>query len=241
MRSPGRSRSAWRGARVNYDGTGVKSFMRSKGGFLIGCGVACAMLLAPVRAQDAQPGQPAQPGQAGAVWPKLTEAQRAEVMKFGDDFKTFIGAAKSENQFVREATKMLQAAGFKPWPAAPKKADVAPGSRWYAVNRGRTIAAFVVGTDPVTSGTRIVNTHNDSVHLELKPKPFRDSFDISMLDTTPHGGLKNYQWVNRPLALIGHVTRMDGTSVDINIGHDPADAVLMITDLAPHVDNDFRD
>jgi len=175
------------------------------------------------------------------VWPKLTDAQRADVMKFGDDFKLFIGAAKSENQFVREATKMLQAAGFKPWPAAPKKADVAPGSRWYAVNRGRTIAAFVVGTDPVTSGTRIVNTHNDSVHIELKPKPFRDSFDISMLDTTPHGGLKNYQWVNRPLALIGHVTRMDGTSVDINIGHDPADAVLMITDLAPHVDNDFRD
>jgi aspartyl aminopeptidase len=62
-----------------------------------------------------------------------------------------------------------------------------------------------------------------------------------MLDTIPHGGLKNYQWVNRPLALIGRVTRMDGTSVDINIGHDPADAVLMITDLAPHIDNDFRD
>jgi aspartyl aminopeptidase len=212
--------------------------MRSTGGFLIGCGVACTILLAPVRAQDAQP---AQPGQSGAVWPKLTAAQRAEVMKFGDDFKQFIGAAKSENQFVREATKMLEAAGFKPWPSTPKKADAAAGSRWYAVNRGRTIAAFVVGTDPVTSGTRIVNTHNDSVRLELKPKPFRDSFDISMLDTIPHGGLKNYQWVNRPLALIGRVTRMDGTSVDINIGHDPADAVLMITDLAPHIDNDFRD
>ena len=64
---------------------------------------------------------------------------------------------------------------------------------------------------------------------------------ITMLDTKTHGTLKNYQWVNRPLALIGRVTRLDGTSVDVSIGQKPGDAVLMITDLAPHVDNDFRD
>jgi len=179
--------------------------------------------------------------QAGPVWPKLSATERTDVMRFGDDFKQFIGSAKSETQFVREAARLVEAAGFRAWPAEPKKADVAPGSRWYAVNRGRSIVAFVVGVDPVTTGTRIVNTHNDSVRIELKPKPFRDSFDISMLDTTTHGGLKNYQWVNRPLALIGRVTRIDGSSVEVNIGHDPADAVLMITDLAPHVDNDFRE
>ncbi|MGC4085011.1 MAG: hypothetical protein QM736_23570 [Vicinamibacterales bacterium] len=144
-------------------------------------------------------------------------------------------------QFVREATKMVEAAGFKAWPAAPTRADAAPGSKWYAVNRGRTIVAFVIGSEPTASGVRIVNTHNDSVRLELKPKPFRESFDISMWDTRVHGGLKNYQWVNRPLAVIGRVTRADGTVVEVNIGHDPADAVLMITDLAPHVDNDFRE
>jgi aspartyl aminopeptidase len=206
--------------------------MRSNGGFLVGCGAACMMLLAPVRAQDGQP---------GPVWPKLTEAQRAEALKFGDDFKKFIGAAKSENQFVREAVKILEAAGFRQWPSTPKKADAAAGSRWYSVNRGRTIAAFVIGTEPAASGMRIVNSHNDSLHLELKPRPLRDSFDISMLDTRTHGTLKNYQWVNRPLALIGRVTRLDGTSVEVSIGQDPGDGVLMITDLAPHVDNDFRD
>jgi len=47
--------------------------------------------------------------------------------------------------------------------------------------------------------------------------------------------------VNRPLALIGRVTKRDGTSVAIEIGQDPADPVLMITDLAPHVDQDFRE
>ena len=184
----------------------------------------------PVRAQD-----------PGPVWPKLSSGQQAEVMRFGDDFKLFIGQAKSEMTFVREATKLVEAGGFKRWPAAPTKNDVRPGSRWYAVNRDRTIVAFVIGTEPLSAGARIVNTHNDSVRLETRPRPFRDSFDISLIDTSTHGGLKNYQWVNRPLAIIGRVTRADGTALAIDIGHDPADGVLMIADLAPHVDQDFRE
>src|SRR5262245_19461999 len=162
-------------------------------------------------------------------------------MRFGEDFKQFMGRAKSETAFVREARSLLEANGFKPWPATPSRADVKPGTRGYAVNRDRTIAAFVVGTEPLASGAHIVNTHNDSVRLELKPKPFRESFDIALLDTTTHGTLKNYQWVNRPLAMIGRVTRTDGTSVAIDIGHAPSDPVLLIPDLAPHVDQDFRE
>lgn len=198
---------------------------------LAACAFAFASAAAVATAQEG----------VGPVWPKLSGAQRTEVMTFGEDFKRFIGAAKSETQFVREAARLVEAAGFRRWPASPTKADVAPGSRWYAVNRGRSIVAFVVGTEPAVSGLRIVNTHNDAVRIELKPKPFRESFDIAMLDTTTHGGLKNYQWVNRPLALIGRVTKMDGTEVDVNIGHAADDPVLMITDLAPHVDNDFRE
>jgi aspartyl aminopeptidase len=186
----------------------------------------------PVLTQNAEP---------GPVWPKLSQPERIEVMRFGDDFKQFIGRAKSEMTFVREAVKLVEANGFKPWPKTPVKTDIRPGSRWYAVNRERTIVAFVIGVEPLSAGARIVNTHNDSVRLELKPRPFRDSFDISLLDTTTHGDLKNYQWVNRPLALIGRVTKTDGTTVTIDIGHDPADGVLLIADLAPHVDKDFRE
>jgi aspartyl aminopeptidase len=189
-----------------------------------------AFLALPLHAQDAQP---------APVWPRLTQVQRDEVQRFGEDFKQFIGRAKSAVTFVQEATRLVEANGFKRWPASPSKADVRPGSRWYAVNRDQTIVAFVVGTDPLSSGARIVNTHNDSVHLELKPRPFRDSFGIALLDTTVHGTIKNYQWVNRPLALIGRVMKTDGTRVPIDIGHVPGDPVLLIPDLAPHVDKDF--
>jgi aspartyl aminopeptidase len=193
---------------------------------------AAALVLAtvPARAQDPQP---------GPVWPGLSERERAEVMRFGDDFKQFIGRAKSAPGFVREAVRLLEANGFKPWPAKPSRSDVRAGTRWYAVNRERTIAAFVMGREPMSAGARIVNTHNDAVHLVLKPGPFRESFDVSLLDTLPHGSIKNYQWVNRPLALIGRVTKMDGTVVTVDIGHESPDQALMIPDLAPHVDRDF--
>jgi aspartyl aminopeptidase len=177
----------------------------------------------------------------GPVWPRLTAAQQADVMRFGEDFKQFIGRAKSSMTFVREVAQFVEGHGFKPWPRMPARSDVAPGTRWYAVNRGRTIVAFVVGTAPMANGARIVNTHNDSVHLTLKPRPFRDSFDIVLLDTAVHGGIKNYQWVNRPLALIGRVDKVDGTTVLVDIGHAPGDPVLIIPDLAPHVDQDFRE
>lgn len=185
--------------------------------------------------------QPPVEQRPGPVWPKLTDAQHADVMKFGEDFKQFMSKAKSEMTFVREASRIAEANGFRKWPAAPSRADVRPGSRWYATNRDRTIVMFVIGTDPVSTGVRIVNTHIDSVRLELKPMPFRDSVDIELLDTRTHGGLKNYQWVNRPLAIIGRVTKPDGTTLTIDIGNDPADPAVMITDLAPHVDKDFLD
>lgn len=193
-------------------------------------------LAAPAAAQP----QAAEP-QPGPVWPQLNATQRDDVMKFGEDFKQFMSKAKSEMTFVREASKIAEANGFRKWPGNPARADLKPGSRWYATNRGRTIVMFVVGTDPVATGARIVNTHIDSVRLELKPRPFRESVDVELLDTRTHGGLKNYQWVNRPLAIIGEVTKPDGTTMDIDIGNDPKDPALMITDVAPHVDKDFLD
>jgi aspartyl aminopeptidase len=206
---------------------------------LIGCGlVAASPHIALAQARPAS-GGPTRSTQPGPVWPELTAVERDQVMAFGEDFKRFIGGAKSALTFVRDATKIIEAAGFKPWPDAPSKADVKPGSRWYAVNRSRTIVAFVIGREPLSRGARIVNTHNDSVFIGLKPRPFRESFDIALLDTVTHGGLKNYQWVDRPLAIIGRVTKVDGTSVTIDIGHAPGDPVLIIPDLAPHLDRDL--
>src|SRR5262245_35320126 len=184
-----------------------------------------------VRAQDV--------GFANA-WPELTPRDRDAVAKYAEDFKSFLGKAKSEMGFVREATRVAESSGFRKWDAKTSAAAMKPGSRWYAINRDRTIVLFVVGTEPIENGMRIVNSHIDSPRLEFKVKPFRESQQATLIDTQVHGGLKNYQWANVPLAITGRVDKADGTTAWIEIGNDPSDPVVLISDLAPHVDRDFR-
>jgi aspartyl aminopeptidase len=174
------------------------------------------------------------------AWPELTAADQAQVQALGEDVKTFLGQAKSEMAFVRSATQFAEANGFRKWVAPATAAELRPGSRWYAINRDRTIVLFVIGSEPVENGMRIVNTHIDAPRIEFKTRPFRESQQAVLIDTQVHGSIKNYQWVNVPLAITGRVDKADGTTAWIDIGNAPGDPVLLITDLAPHVDRDFR-
>ena len=174
------------------------------------------------------------------AWPGLDAHGRDVVMKYADDFKAFLGKAKSEMAFVREASRVAEANGFRKWEFKPAPGSVKPGSRWYAVNRDRTIVLFVIGAEPIENGMRIVNTHIDSPRIEFKTKPFRDSQQATLIDTQVHGGLKNYQWANVPLAITGRIDKADGTTAWIEIGNELSDPVVLISDLAPHVDRDFR-
>ena len=173
------------------------------------------------------------------AWLELDPQGRERVMRYAEEFKIFLGKAKSEMQFVREAIRFAESNGFRKWDQKAA-AGLKPGTRWYAVNRDRTIVLFVVGSEPLEHGLRIVNTHIDSPRIEFKTKPFRESEQAVLVDTQVHGGIKNYQWANVPLAITGRVDKSDGTTVWLDIGYDAADPVLLISDLAPHVDRDFR-
>jgi len=174
------------------------------------------------------------------AWLELTAQDRDHVMKYAEDFKGFLGKAKSEMQFVKEASRFAEANGFRKWDPKAATGTMKAGTRWYAVNRDRTIVLVVVGAEPIENGMRIVNTHIDSPRIEFKTKPFRESQQATLIDTQVHGGIKNYQWANVPLAVTGRVDRADGTTAWLDIGNDPNDPVLLISDLAPHVDRDFR-
>jgi aspartyl aminopeptidase len=175
------------------------------------------------------------------VWPGLNAGERSEVMAFGEAFKDFIGRAKSEMWFVRVGVEFAESQGFTPWSPDLNASDLTPGSRWYAVNRDRTLVLFVIGSEPLEQGLRIVNTHIDSPRIEFKTRPLRERSGIVTVDAQVHGSIKNYQWANVPLAMIGRVDKTDGTTVWIEVGTRPDDPILLITDLAPHVDMDYRD
>ena len=172
------------------------------------------------------------------AWIDLSASERREVLAFAEDYKDFMSLAKTEMSFVVEAVKIARKAGFR---ALTDGSNLQPGARFYDINRDRAITLVVVGTNDFTDGFRVVGAHIDSPRLELKGRPLYESEGFALFQTYRHGGIKNYQWVNLPLALVGHVDKKDGTRIDISVGLDPDDPILIIPDLSPHVDHDYRE
>jgi aspartyl aminopeptidase len=172
------------------------------------------------------------------AWQSLSSKQRSEVLAFAEDYKSFMSRAKTELSFVTEAVQIAEKAGFV---ALAQNSKLKPGARYYDINRDRTMTLMVMGAEALTEGFRVVGAHIDSPRLELKGRPVYEKEGFALFQTYRHGGIKNYQWVNTPLALVGHVDKKDGTRVSISIGLDPKDPVLLIPDLSPHVDKEFRE
>ena len=157
------------------------------------------------------------------------------VMDFAEGYKDFITTAKTERLAVREAVKILDAKGFK---NADSVKSVKEGDKVYFINKNKNICAFVVGKKPLEDGLRILGAHIDSPRLDFKEHPLYENKGFAYADTHYYGGVKKYQWVTIPLALHGVICKKDGTKVDVNIGEDPKDPVVGISDLLIHLSAD---
>lgn len=171
-------------------------------------------------------------------WLGADQKEREKIYAFAEDYKAFIGKARTELSFVEEAVKFANSNGFKP---LRDNSPMTAGARYYDVNRDRAITFMVIGRDSLDKGFHVVGAHIDSPHLELKGRPLYDSGEFALFQTNFHGGIKNYQWTNVPLALMGRVDKKDGTTVVINVGLKPDDPIFMIADLSPHTDRGHGD
>ena len=167
------------------------------------------------------------------AWKKYED--KAPVMDFAEGYKDFISYGKTERLVVKESVKMLEEAGFV---NAENLNAVKPGDKVYFINKNKNIAAFIIGSKPLSSGLRILGAHIDSPRLDLKENPVYEKNDFALGDTHYYGGVKKYQWVTIPLALHGVVVKKDGTKVDVNIGEEESDPVVGITDLLIHLSAD---
>ena len=162
----------------------------------------------------------------------LKYKNKKDIMNFAEGYKDFLSVAKSERIAVREAEKLLKANGFK---NVEDVKSLKEGDRVYFVNKKKNVAAFIIGSEPLENGLRILGAHIDSPRLDLKENPVYESKGFALGDTHYYGGVKKYQWVTIPLALVGVVCKKDGSVIDINIGDDPKDPIVGITDLLIHL------
>lgn len=170
------------------------------------------------------------------AWLKYSGDKKNEVFEFCEGYKQYMSLSKTERESVLEAIKLAEAKGYRNLKYIIKnKETLKSGDKVYMNNMDKTLALFLIGNSPLEDGMRIIGSHVDSPRLDLKQNPLYEDSDLALMDTHYYGGIKKYQWVTIPLALHGVVVKKDGTKINIVIGEDENDPVLMISDLLVHL------
>ena len=169
----------------------------------------------------------------------MMKRKKQEVFAFSEDYKRFISVCKTERECVAETIRMAEAKGYRNLDTlVASNTPLKPGDKVYANNMGKTIALFVIGSEPLEAGMKILGAHVDSPRLDIKQNPLYEDHDLALLDTHYYGGVKKYQWVTLPLALHGVVVLKDGTKVEVVIGEKEEDPVVGVSDLLIHLSAD---
>lgn len=170
------------------------------------------------------------------LWAVYDESQLNELEKLNVNYKSYLDNGKTERECIAVAVKMAEEAGYKNLKdVITKDESLKAGDCVYAVCMDKTIALFNIGQEPLENGMNILGAHVDSPRIDVKQNPLYEAGEFAYLDTHYYGGVKKYQWVTIPLAIHGIVVKKDGTKVDIVIGEDDNDPVLVITDLLIHL------
>ena len=165
-------------------------------------------------------------------WETVDIRKKEAIFNFSKDYMNFLNRAKTEREFIVEATKMARENGYR---------DIAeferlqPGDKIYFINREKSMYLGIIGTESIENGLHIIGSHVDSPRLDLKPNPLYEDSELAYFKTHYYGGIKKYQWTTIPLSIHGVMVKPNGEKVVVNIGEDDNDPIFTITDLLPHL------
>lgn len=172
------------------------------------------------------------------AWEQLKDGELDQVFEFGEEYKKFMDLGKTERECVDEIIKRAKISGYVSLDEVLNKGSIKPGDKIYAENKGKAVALFVIGSEGIEKGMKIVGTHLDAPRLDLKAVPLYEDGGLAFLKTHYYGGVKKYQWVSIPLALHGVIIKKNGEKLSIVIGEDEQDPIFYISDLLPHLAKD---
>ena len=168
-------------------------------------------------------------------WDVADARTEEAIFAYGEGYKAFLDAARTERLAVRTAVSLAEERGFRPF---TRGMELHPGDKVYRVNRNKAVTLAVVGSAPLEQGTAIAAAHIDCPRLDLKPAPLFEDSELAFFKTHYYGGLRKYQWVTIPLELHGVAALKNGEVVDIEVGGEPGDPKFTISDLLPHLSAD---
>lgn len=170
------------------------------------------------------------------AWDKYSKEDLEKVFALSERYKQFMSKCKTERECVIELAALAEEKGYKNLEDIIKNnGSLKAGDKVYANNKDKTLALFIIGSEPIEKGMNILGAHVDSPRLDLKQNPLYEDTDLAMFETHYYGGIKKYQWVTLPLAIHGVIAKKDGTVVNVVIGEDDNDPVIGVSDLLIHL------
>lgn len=170
--------------------------------------------------------------QTKSLWSDLTDEERKVIHNYGEDFKAFLDAAKTEREFVNLAISRLKKIGYKDINSLDK---LQAGDKVYQSIRGKGLAMAVIGKRSCEEGFNLLGSHIDSPRFDAKAHSVQEHDKLAYLATQYYGGVKKYQWTCIPLAIHGVITKADGSVISVSIGEEADEPVFYFTDLLPHL------
>lgn len=168
-----------------------------------------------------------------SCWESWMEKDVKLAFDFAEGYKQFLNTAKTERESVKAGLAMAKKAGFKDLDSPMK---LKPGDKVYFSQKDRAILFAKIGKQGLSDGFKLIMSHIDSPHLDLKVNPLYEDEGLAFFKTHYYGGIKKYQWPTIALAIHGVAYLLDGKKIKISIGESENDPVFMITDLLPHLD-----
>lgn len=122
------------------------------------------------------------------------------------EFISFVNKSFTPFHAVKEASEMLEKAGYQRleenviWP------PLRNGGKYYLTRNGSSIVAFAVGgLFTPANGIKIVGAHTDSPNLALKPRTKSNSDKYKRVAVQCYGGGLWHTWFDRDLTVAGRV------------------------------------
>lgn len=173
------------------------------------------------------------------AWDKYSQEDLKDVFALSNRYIDFMSLCKTERECVDEFVNIAEKHGYKNLNDLVEAGTaIKAGDKVYCNFMGKALAMFLVGTEPMEKGLRLLGAHIDSPRIDLKQNPLYEDSDFAMFETHYYGGIKKYQWVTLPLAIHGVIAKKDGEIVKVVIGEDDNDPVVGISDLLVHLSAD---
>jgi aspartyl aminopeptidase len=166
------------------------------------------------------------------AWDVWDEKETKKCFDFNEEYKKFLSRAKTERLSVKLGAALAESKGYK---ELSKYKTLKAGDKLYFINKSKSVIFAVMGQDITKDGLKVVMSHIDVPHLDIKVNPLYEDESLAYFKTHYYGGIKKYHWPTIQLALYGVVILKNGKEVEINIGDNDSDPVFMITDLLPHL------